>query len=337
MLSETDLAVVNALQVNPRAPWSLIGGALGIGAATAARRWDRLVEDRSVWMTAYPGGELTARLVLAFVEVDCAAGRATDIARLIAADGHVTTVDYLAGRCDLLLHVVAPSLSEVTDYVVHRLSVLPGVLSARTLVSPRVFTEGSRWRLRAISPDQTEALVPPSSHPAPASAFGEPDRALMLALSGDGRAPYAELAAAAGVSASTARRHVDAFLANGLVRLRCEIARSESPAPVGVLLWLRVPPAQLETTARLLALVPEVRMCAAVSSAANLVLVVWLRSPSDVLPLESSLVGKLPWLEIHDRAVVLRPIKLMGRVLDEAGRWTDRVPLDFWGRVQPRA
>lgn len=336
MLSETDLALVNALQVNPRAPWSLIGAALGIGATTAARRWDRLVDQRAAWLTAYPSGELTSRLVLAFVEVDCAADCSAEVARQVAADVHVSTVDQVAARCDLLLHVAATNLSEVTNYVVHRLAVLPGVRSTRVLVSPRVFAEGSRWRLRAISPDQTEALATPAQHPVAPSAFTEVDRALLLALGEDGRASYAELAAATGVSPSTARRHVDAFLANGLVRLRCEIARAESPAPVSVVLWLRVPPDQLETAARLLAMLPEVRLCAAVSSTANLALVVWLRSPSDIVPLESKLVSRLPWLEISDRAVALRPVKLMGRVLDESGRWLSRVPLDFWAPVQPR-
>lgn len=336
MLSETDLALVNALQVNPRAPWSLIGEALGIGAATAARRWDRLVEQRAAWMTAYPSGELSARMVLALVEVHCAADRAVEVARLLAADAHVTTVDCVAADCDLLLHVVAPSLPEVTDYVVHRLSVLPGVLSTTTRVSPRVFSDGSRWRLLAISPDQTDALTVPPHQPGPPPAFTELDRGLMLALGENGRASYTELAARVGVSSSTARRHVDAFLAGGQVRVRCEIARSESPAPVTVVLWLRVAPDQLETTANLLAMRPEVRMSAAVSGSANLVLVVWLRAPSDTIALESDLVTRMPWLAISDRAVVLRPVKLMGRILDDAGRSETRVPLDFWAPVRPR-
>jgi len=45
-LSEADLALVNALQVQPRASWSLIGKALGVGPVTVARHWERLVERR---------------------------------------------------------------------------------------------------------------------------------------------------------------------------------------------------------------------------------------------------------------------------------------------------
>ncbi|WP_158882899.1 Lrp/AsnC family transcriptional regulator [Amycolatopsis anabasis] len=334
MLTELELTLINALQVDPRASWSVIGGALGIGAATAARRWDQLVEAGDAWMTAYPAGPLAARMALAFVQIDCAPGMPTEVARTLAADPHVPTIEHVAGPCDLLIHVVAPDLRAVSDYVVHRLAALPGVTGTRTLVAPRLFSEGSRWEVRAISRSQREALaahVPSASAPI---RFGELDRALMLALGENGRMSYAELSGHLGVSASTVRRHLDALLGGGSVRLRCEIARSKSPAPVTMMLWLRVPPDRLEETARSLANLPEVRMCAAISGAANLLLVAWLRSPADTVPLESSLVASLPRLEIIDRAVTLRGVKLMGRLLDDTGRAVDRVPLDFWAPVR---
>jgi DNA-binding Lrp family transcriptional regulator len=335
-VNETDLVLLNALQINPRAPWSLVGRAIGIGPTTAVRRWQRLVEQGNAWLAAYPSGDLARRLGLAFVQINCAPGRQIEVAEAIAADLHVPTVYSVAGKYDLVAHVVAAGLTEVSDYVVHRLSLVPGVERTRTLVSPRMFSEGSRWQVGAISPQQRETLLARIPQPTQATRFTELDRALLLALGENGRASYAGLAGRLGVSSSTVRRHVDTLLANGSVRLRCEIARSESPAPVTALLWLRVPPHQLEQTTRWLQLLPEVRMCAAISASANLLLVAWLASAGDSLSLESTLVSRLPWLEIVDRAVVLRPIKLMGHLLDEQGRSTGRVPLDFWAPIRPR-
>ena len=74
-------------------------------------------------------------------------------------------------------------------------------------------------------------------------------------------------------------------------------------------------------------------MCAAVCGAANLLVGVWLRSPADAVSLESEMVGKLSRLEIVDRAVTLRPVKLGGCLLDEWGRISGRVPMDFWADV----
>ncbi|WP_254897241.1 Lrp/AsnC family transcriptional regulator [Amycolatopsis sp. Hca4] len=333
MLAEQDLKLADALQAAPRASWSTLGDALGLSAVTVARRWDALVERGDAWLTAYAGGEVVSRLVLAFVAVDCEPGAVLSVADALASDVHVATVEQVAGPCDLLAHVVAPSLRELGAHVAGRVAAVPGVTRVRTTVSPRMFTEGSRWRVRAISPGQREALsAKPARRRAPLR-FDAADRALILALGADARASAAALAESLGLGATTVRRRLEGLLGRGAIRVRCEIARSASPAPVTVTLWLRVPPDKLETTARSLAVVPEVRMCAALTGAENLMLVLWLPSPHDVLAVEARLAAKLPWLEITGRAVTLRTVKLMGRLLDSAGRGAGRVPLDFWATV----
>lgn len=330
MLDERDLKLIDALQAAPRASWSVLGKALGLTAVTAARRWDALVERGEAWLTAYPGGELTARLTLAFAQIGCVPGRQLEVATALAADPHVPSVECVAGPCDLLAHVATPTLRDLSGHVLHRLSAIPGVTSVRTAVSPRLFTEGSRWRVRAISPGEREALAVRPARAHPPLRFDDEDRALILALGKDVRASAAALALELGVGASTVRRRLDALLARGAIRLRCEIARTRSPAPVTVTLWLRVPPDKLETTARSLSMLPESRMCAALVGSANLMLVVWLPSPSDLLALETGLARQLPWLDIVDRATSLRGVKLMGRLTNEAGLAVGRVPLDFW-------
>ena len=333
MLSEADLALVNALQVQPRASWSLIGKALGVGPVTVARHWGQLVERREAWLTAYPGAAVGEGLVFAFVQVDCAPGEAMRVARTVAGDPHLAAVDYVAGPCDLVLHLVASNLATASRYVVDRLAGLPGVVGTRTLVAPRMYAEGSRWQVRALSRDQRGLLTAAEPSPGMSPRFGELDRALLLALGENARATHTELASRLGVGASTVRRHLGAALAGGVIRLRCEIARSLSPAPVTMLLWLRVPPDQLERSARTLGRLPEVRMCAAISGAANLLVGVWLRGPADAVGLESEMVATLSRSEIVDRAVTLRAVKLGGCLLDEEGRIEGRVPMDFWADV----
>ncbi|WP_245573149.1 Lrp/AsnC family transcriptional regulator [Amycolatopsis benzoatilytica] len=332
-MSETELKLLDALQTDPRASWSAVGSALGIGSVTAARHWEGLAERGHAWLTAYPGGDLLAKMTLAFVEIDCAPGQALRVAQELALDPHVPTVDYLAGHCDLHLHVITPALSDLSDYVLRRLANRPGVTGVRVNLSPKMFTEGSRWRVRAISPVEREALTnrPPRATAPP--RFTDLDCALVVALGEDVRASAAALALRLGVGATTVRRRLETLVAHRAVRLRCEIARPLSPAPVTAMLWLRVPPDKLETTASSLATLPEIRMCAAVTSEANLLAVAWLASHHDATALEAALAAKLPWLEIVNRAVTLRTVKLMGRLLGETGRADGTVPMDFWAPV----
>ena len=330
-MSETDLKLLDALQTDPRASWSAVGSALGLGAVTAARHWDGLAERGRAWLTAYPGGDLLAKMTLAFVEVDCAPGDALQLAQELARDPHVPTVDYLHGHCALHLHVITPTLPDLSDWVLRRLSSRPDVTRVRVNLSPKMFTEGSRWRVRAISPVEREALT---SRPQRATApprFTDLDCALIVALGDDARASAAALALRLGVGATTVRRRLETLLAHGAIRLRCEIARPLSPAPVTAMLWLRVPPDKLETTASSLATLPEIRMCAAMTGEANLLAVAWLASHHDTTAWEGALSAKLPWLEIVNRAVPLRTVKLMGRLLGESGCADGVVPMNFWG------
>ncbi|KAF2777014.1 hypothetical protein STPH1_1673 [Streptomyces sp. OM5714] len=47
-------ALVDALQLQPRASWTDLGRVLGVNASTVARRWERLSSSGLAWMAAYP-------------------------------------------------------------------------------------------------------------------------------------------------------------------------------------------------------------------------------------------------------------------------------------------
>ena len=64
----------------------------------------------------------------------------------------------------------------------------------------------------------------------PVPITDERDRAIVAALSVDGRTPLSGLAAAAGTSESTVRRRLNLLLATNVVRLRCELARDARTA-----------------------------------------------------------------------------------------------------------
>ncbi|GAA1034342.1 MULTISPECIES: Lrp/AsnC family transcriptional regulator [Amycolatopsis] len=331
MLSEDDLKLVDALQSGPRAPWSAVAKAAGMSAFTAARRWQRLVERGDAWITAYRGGDLRGRMVLSFVEIGCAPGCALDIARRLAADSRVTSVECTDGQHDLLVHVVARSLQDLAEYLTHQLSAVSGAVSSRTHVLPRLFREGDTWRVRAIPPGRRDTLLRSSVRRASLpNRFDPLDHALLEVLGEDGRAPASEIAARIGTGETTVRWRLAVLLASGTLILCCEIARSLSPAPVTAMLRIRVQPDPLAVAAQALAALPETRICAAVSGEANVLLIAWLTSQRQIVALEDTLAARFPpphHLEIVDRAVMARPVKLMGRMLDAEGRSVGQVPL----------
>ena len=102
-LDELDYLLITALQTSPRAEWAQIGKALGVDASTAARRWNRLTEAGNAWLSCYTVAVGAVVPIIAFIEVDCAAGALHEVAAEIADDPHLITIEHVTGARDLLL------------------------------------------------------------------------------------------------------------------------------------------------------------------------------------------------------------------------------------------
>ncbi|RAJ91735.1 MULTISPECIES: Lrp/AsnC family transcriptional regulator [unclassified Streptomyces] len=331
-LDDLDQALVHALQIAPRAGWARIGAAVGADPVTVARRWQRLARSGAAWIGCHPGPAAaeSGQGCLAFVEVDCANGRLTEVARALTAEAHVITVEHVSGGRDLLLTVLAPRLSALTHWVTHRLGALDGIVTTRTHLASTVYTEGSRWRLRALSSEQIARLAEDAAPRGDASVFEltDLDHALLAELSVDGRASNTVLAERCGTSPDTVRRRVNRLLSSGMAQFRCEVARPLSEWPVSLILWGRAAPAELRTVAEQVTGAREVRLCAGVIGRHNLKLVAWVRSLDDAQRFEVRLAERVPALTVVDRAVALWPMKLNGNLLDERGYRTGAVPID---------
>ena len=330
-LEEVDLAIVHALQIAPRASWKQVGAVLGISPVTASRRWERLVGERVAWVTCLPGPALWSLHIVAFVEVDCEARAIPDVVAELASDPRVASVEVVAGSRDLVLTVFVADLPTLARFVLDRLTRLEGVRAVRTHLGTGFYAEGAGWRLDALSPAQQDQLASTSD----SGATGVPgprawDRELLLACSGDGRRSVAQLAELTGTSPSTVRRRLDRAVRERVVSFRCEVSNALSGWPISATFWVSVAPDVLEPTARAVAGVPHVRLCAAVTGSSNLIVTVWLRSLGDLQRLEALLADRFPGLGVDDRAVALRIPKRIGWLLDEAGRSLSAVPIDLW-------
>lgn len=332
-LDETDLAVVHALQIAPRVAWTVVGQALDVSPVTVGRRWERLVEQGLAWVTAYPGPGLASRHVVAFVDVDCEPAGRQRVVETLVRDPRVATVEVIASGRDLMLTVFAADLVALSHFLLDELSQLRGVRGTRTQLGTGIYAHGAGWRLDALTPAQRDRIsragsAPPAGADLPAPVV----RDLLRALGEDGRRSASELAEIVGASPSTVRRRLDRILRGRLLAFRCEVAGAISGWPVIATFWASVPPEDLEETARSLALLPGVRLCAAVTGASNLLITVWLRSLGESQRFEALLARRLPDLTLNDRAVSLRVAKRMGRLLDAAGRSAGVVPVDPWHR-----
>ncbi|MFE6888522.1 Lrp/AsnC family transcriptional regulator [Streptomyces sp. NPDC057694] len=332
-LDELDLALVHALQINTRAPWTLVGEALGIDPVTAARRWERLARTGAAWVDGYLSLDRDEGSVYAQVEIETGGQLSEDVLTSLAADSRMLSLKQTSGGRDLLGIVGASSFDDLARYAGERVARLPGVRGTRLHVITAVPVEGAQWRMRSLTPAQ-RALLRPEYPDASGNVPDEPiravDRRIAHALGTDGRMPLSALARATGASTATVRRRLRTLTAGGRLSLRCTLARPLTEFPVSVVYFGAVPAENLEAAVRALRTLPGLRMCSITASTHNLILDIWVRSLAEVHTTEALLNRRLAQLglRITERAVVLRTLKHAGRLLDRRGRSVAAVPLN---------
>lgn len=329
-MDDIDRKIVHALQIAPRAPWNLVGPAVGIDPATAARRWQRLHDAGSAWISCYPFVRTRGGSFLA--ELTCDPGTSVDVATTLARDHNVASVNVKAGGHDVLAEVGTANPRDSARYSLGRLGRVPGIRSIRTLPIAMTYSEGSRWRLRALDREaeaRLAATMPEPPDPAvSAPPLSDDDWEMVHCLAANPRMPLSEIGERLSISPSTARRRLGA-VSDGRIRLRCELARTQSGWPVYGTFFANCPADRMDVTARALLKIPEVRAVISLIGPFNLYLALWLRSIAHIQEFESQLNAKAPHMSITDRSLVLRPVKQMGQLLDEDGRRIGSVPIDI--------
>jgi DNA-binding Lrp family transcriptional regulator len=334
VLDEVDLMVIDALQLNPRASWAQLGEVLDVAPITVARRWQRLADSGRAWVNVGIGTEPPSPVVLAVIELSCRPGTAADIGRSLAQLPQVLTVEQTTGEFDTILVVATPSLTTLSEFLFDRLSQHSGINHMRSHVCTRLFG-GTTWRLGVLNATQTQSMLAGQRRSGLARehrAFGVEDRDLLRALGADGRAGVTELSVALGTSTQTVARRLTALRSSGQLVFRCDLARPLAGWHGLVLLRIEVPDEDLDHAGRVLGAWRENRLCVAVASTPNLFAMFGLRATGDVTSLTGRLRKELPQARLVERCLILRQIKVYGKLLDDDGCATATVPVDPWAK-----
>ncbi|RSD09529.1 Lrp/AsnC family transcriptional regulator [Amycolatopsis eburnea] len=317
--SASDLALVEALQRDPRAPWTRIAAAVGTDATTAARRWDRLQAAGLAWLTAYVTAPTTT---VGYVDVACRPDALVALTQELCGWPAVFSVERTTSRFGLYLSLAARDLDALDALVTGRIGALPGVLEVRFAVATRVYREGSGWLVNALAPEQRAVLDDTAEQArlvVPQQWNDRDLRALVESLGEDGRRSYAELARDCRMSESAVRRALARMVRNHELDFRCDLAHVPAGWPVIAGYRLDVPASDLDRAGTAIAHLPETRLSAAVVGEGNLVVSAWLREPAGCTAYEAALAAAAPGARVVDRAITLRMPKRMGRLLSPHG------------------
>ncbi|MFG1924664.1 Lrp/AsnC family transcriptional regulator [Cryptosporangium sp. NPDC048952] len=323
---ELDVAIVDAVRSAPRAAWRDLAPVMGVDPATISRRWARMRSAGVAWVTAHPAGSATPACAL--VEISCVPGTSTTVADVLAEDVETATLKLTSGGRDLQMLAQAPDLVALSTYLLERVGRVQGITNVRSHIVTRSALEASRWREGALDAEQQRQLTAYAANRASRHAVLEPaDHRIVRALTVDGRMSFERLAEHAGLSAVTVRRRLTRLGNADLITFRCDVSRHLSGRAVAAIFYGSIDVHELGTAEARLRELPGVRSCSLVAGPYNVIIDAWLHSAAEVHDLERQMSQALPALRIQDRSVVLRVVKLLGRILDAEGRSVRSVPL----------
>ena len=146
-LDDVDRAIIDALQVDGRTPYSRLGPAVGLSQAAVRQRVQRLVESGVMQVVAVTDPAVLGLGLQAMVGLN-ASGDLRTIADKVAARDDCDYVVVTAGRYDLLVEVVAADTDALLELVNDGLRGIPGVTGAEVLTYLSLVKQTYSWGAR---------------------------------------------------------------------------------------------------------------------------------------------------------------------------------------------
>lgn len=315
-LEELDRRIVAALQLNGRASWKQVAGAVGATESTVARRGQQLVESRVLSVTGVLDHLRCGLGISLQVRLRCRSGRATTVAAALADLESTRFVTILTGSADVAAEFVVPTHRDVARILVDELPRPDDVVETESMMVMRKFSAVEEWDTRLLAPDALQILRPdtgvaPSDHRDwhEAERLTEQEFAIADVLAADGRTSYKQIATDVGVSESTAARRVESLVRRGCLRFRTLFEAPLIGLDVEFMQWLSVDPGELENVGVQLAKERSTRYVAATTGRFNLCLHGVLPGYADLYHYSTDVIGALPGVHTADITLQVQTLK----------------------------
>ncbi|WP_282791652.1 Lrp/AsnC family transcriptional regulator [Streptomyces sp. CC224B] len=285
VLDDLDRGLIHALQVNARAPFTLVAEVLGSSTQTVVRRYRRLHAGAGLRVVALPTPR-SAGTHQWFVRLTAATRSAHDIAVALARRPDTSWVRLTSGGTEIVAIIhTAPSGPDAHALLLRDIPRTAGITSVSAHYLLHTYLGGPtawRGRVNVLDQDQQARLRAAEDTAGAGGRLARPggeapylltdaDRALLAALREDARAGYARLAAATGTTAATAARRLAELRSRGALFFDVDVDPAVVGVTVSALLWMQVAPAHVEAVATALAQHEELALVAATTGPTNVV------------------------------------------------------------------
>jgi len=272
-LDDVDRRIVAALQADPRASWSRLGGLVRISETTVLRRVQRLRATGVLVVVAVPDPLKCGFGQPVLLKFRTVPGEAATLAHLLAERSDVRFVALLTGRSDVICELIAPDRQYLSRVLMTELAASGAVLATYSEIILKTFKTSDQWS-RGLLGAEAQVLSPQNGNGSVASdkkvKIDDIDARLLTALGNDGRRSYAELSQELGLSETSVARRVNALTSSNRLYFVAMVDSAALGFGFEVFVHLRVELAALDSVASALAAMPQVRYVSATTGDSDL-------------------------------------------------------------------
>jgi Lrp/AsnC family transcriptional regulator, regulator for asnA, asnC and gidA len=143
-LDATDIAIIGHLQQDGRRAFTAIAKSLGVSEAGVRQRVARLLRSNVIQIVAV-SSPLDLGLIWGEVHLRVAGDRIETVARKLAELPEIDFVSICAGDADIIAGVVAHDREELTDVLVNRIRIIPGIEHSEFLLHLKILKDNYEW------------------------------------------------------------------------------------------------------------------------------------------------------------------------------------------------
>ncbi|MET9686468.1 Lrp/AsnC family transcriptional regulator [Streptomyces coeruleorubidus] len=311
-LDRLDLQILQALQLDGRAPFSRIAAVLGVSDQTVARRYRRLHNAVNMRVLGITDENRFGRQSW-IVRLHCTPDAAEQLADALARRPDTQFVHLTSGGTEIVCGMKPRSRKERDELLFGRLQRTRQIVRVTAHCLLHSFYGGPLgWlnKSHALTPQQESALRLPDPAPLDAPLIADAaDEALLAVLRRDGRATLADLQTATGQSESAVKRRLETLRSTGALYFDVQYDQGPLGQGVSVMLWLTVTPRALADVGSSIAAHQEVDFVSAITGQENIVVTAHFESSEQLYAYLSEKIGALDGIQAVESALVLRQVK----------------------------
>ncbi|MEU6581731.1 Lrp/AsnC family transcriptional regulator [Nocardia sp. NPDC046763] len=322
VLDVLDKQIVHGLVTDARIPFARLGAILGVSEQTVARRY-RSLRTRGIIHVAGQVNTVPLGQPRWIMRITSTPAKAVALAESLARVRELSWVALLTTGFEVMCVGRTRSMQRRDELLLRMIPGATPVLGMTVYEVMRQFPFVEEWPRysRLLTPAHLAELGPrppmwdPLGPETPVTLSRE-DEAMLAILAKDGRAPYAQLAAATGWSATRVARRMNELIESGVLYFDLDFALELMGYTSRALLWLRVHPAHLEEVGQAIARHPEVAYLAAITGTANLTVSVVCRDNAHLYRYVTERLGALPGINDVEVTPALRVFKQSQSLID---------------------